>query len=106
MPGINYAAKSTPATFKKALNRLATDDAFRTTVTKDPAKLTTEYQLSLKELHALRQAAVLSGVDMAAINKVRASEIGRVGHAAADDINVSCCCCCCCGETGLSRAYG
>jgi hypothetical protein len=106
MPPINIAARSSPANFKKALNRLSTDDAFRQAVTKDPAKLTTEYHLSLKELHALRQAAVLSGVDMTEINKIRGAEIARMhGNLADIDINISCCCCCCCGETGVVRSY-
>ncbi len=105
---LNVARKSTPANFKAALNRLSTDAAFRTDVEKHPEKLTDTFNLSLTELHALRQAAQLSGVNMTSINKVRASELTRihaVGGAAAEDIHLSCCCCCCCGETSVARAY-
>lgn len=107
---INIAKRSTPANFKAALNKLSTDAAFRADVEKNPEHLTQKFPLSLTELHALRQAAQLSGANMNAINKVRASELTRihaVGGAAADvgDINVSCCCCCCCGETSVVRSY-
>ena len=107
---VNFAKKSSPVNFKAALNKLSTDAAFRADVEKHPEKLTTTFALSLTELHALRQAAQLSGANMSAINKVRASELTRistVGGAVADvgDINVSCCCCCCCGETSVARSY-
>ncbi|MEA2998633.1 MAG: hypothetical protein QOK17_466 [Sphingomonadales bacterium] len=107
---IKIAKKSNPASFKKALNRLATDERFRSVATAEPAKLTESFELSVRELHALRQAAILSGVDMTRINRVRLNEIERmqatsVSLAADWDIDISCCCCCCCGETGVVRAY-
>src|SRR4051812_17617012 len=100
---LNIAAKSNPANFKKALAKLSTDEAFRQKALTHPETLTTEFHLSLRDLHALRQAAVLSGADMTQITRVRATEMGRMattaGSLADVDINISCCCCCCCGET-------
>ncbi len=106
-PNLKIAVKSTPSTFKAALNRLGSDAAFRADVIQNPSKLTDTFHLSLTELHALRQAAQLSGVDMTAINKVRATELGHFAgtHPQATDVNVSCCCCCCCGETSVVQGY-
>lgn len=91
------------AEFKKALTRLSTDVAFREKAVKDPTLIIKEYQLTLSQLTALRQSAVLSGAAFANIDKFRTV----VGDAAAD-VNVSCCscCCCCCGETGASLTLG
>ena len=101
---LNIAPKSNPVNFKKALNKLGADSEFRDKAMKHPETLTTEFHLSLQELFTLRQAAILSGVDMTAINKLRASELAH-GGVAATDINISCCCCCCCGETGVVRSF-
>ena len=102
---ITLAKKSSPANFKKALNRLSTDREFRDRAVAKPEILTTEFSLSVKELHALRSAAVLSGADMRQIQKVRGTEIAR-GLALPDiDIDISCCCCCCCGETSVVRTH-
>ena len=63
---LNFAAKSNPKNFKAALNKLGSDQTFRGKVLKNPETLTTDFHLSVQELHGLRQAAVLSGVDMTA----------------------------------------
>src|SRR5437773_502070 len=106
-PTIRIADRNKPREFKAALNKLASDAAFREAVTQNPEKLTTDFHLSLTELHALRQAAILSGADMTHVNRVRLSAIGAHAAAAAPewDVNVSCCCCCCCGETSVVRAF-
>ncbi len=104
LAGINIAPRSSPKNFKAALNKLGSDDAFRDAVMKDPSTLTDDFHLSVQELQALRQAAVLSGVDVKVIDIQRANAIAaaaKAGLAAEVDINVSCCCCCCCGETAV-----
>lgn len=91
--------------FKRALSKLATDEKFRAQATKDPTVVTRQFKLSLKELSALREAAVMSGADVKAVDKVRLREISaRVGLVSATDIDISCCscCCCCCGETAVA----
>jgi L-alanine-DL-glutamate epimerase-like enolase superfamily enzyme len=106
---LNLTSKKSPATFKKALNKLATDQAFREKTLKSPESLTTEFKLSVHELRALRQAAVLSGADMTQIDSIRSRAIKAglaTGNLAADwDIDISCCCCCCCGETAVVKAF-
>ena len=101
------APKSNPKNFKAALSKLGADKAFRAQVEKNPAVLTKEF-LSLTELNALRQVALLTGADITQINKVRATGIAATNRAqlAAIDIDVSCCCCCCCGETAVLRVRG
>ncbi len=105
---LNIAAKSDPSVFKKALNKLSTDHAFREKAMTHPETLTNEFHLSLKDLHALRQAAVLSGADMKAITRVRATEMAHMvstNQLTDIDIDISCCCCCCCGETSVVRTF-
>jgi hypothetical protein len=107
LAGMTIAAKSNPKTFKAALNRLGSDNAFRDAVIKNPASLTKNFQLSIRELQALRQAAVLSGVDVKVIDAERSRAIAdfvKTGTQAEIDINISCCCCCCCGETAVIHA--
>jgi hypothetical protein len=104
LAGISIAARSNPKTFKSALNRLGSDNAFRDAVMKDPTTLTKDFNLSIRELQALRQVAILSGVDAKVIDVQRAKAIqdfAARGAAAEIDVNVSCCCCCCCGETAV-----
>lgn len=110
-PILAPAAKAKPDEFRKALTRLATDAAYRKQATQDPTLITKDFKLSLRDLQALRQVAVLSGADLTTVNKVRAesfahfspefTKLGQGGLAA--DVNVSCCscCCCCCGETAV-----
>lgn len=106
---LNLTAKKNPATFKKALNKLATDKAFRDKALKSPEALTTEFKLSVHELRALRQAAVMSGADVKQIDAIRSRAIKAglaSGSLAADwDVDISCCCCCCCGETSVVKAF-
>jgi hypothetical protein len=104
--------KPKPDEFRKALSRLATDADYREKAQKNPAIIVRDFKLSLRDLQALRQVAVLSGADVTAVNKVRAKEMARLapefavvgkGALAATDIDISCCscCCCCCGETAV-----
>jgi hypothetical protein len=88
--------------FKEALTRLASDSDYRGRAIADPALIVQDYQLSEREIQALRQAAEMSGVDTSEIDRVVASE----GQGLASNVNVtvSCCCCCCCGETGVTVA--
>lgn len=105
---VNLTTKSNAATFKKALNRLGTDKEFRDKALKNPEVLTNEFQLSVMQLRALRQAATLSGADMKQIDSVRTRTVkaGLATGLAADwDIDISCCCCCCCGETAVVKAF-
>lgn len=102
---ITLAAKPNVANFKKALNRLSTDKEFRDRAVTKPEVLTTEFRLSVKELHALRSAAVLSGADMKQIQRVRGTQIAQGIGIADVDIDISCCCCCCCGETSVVRTF-
>jgi hypothetical protein len=94
--------------FKKALAKLANDADYRTKATNDPTMITKDFHLNLKELHALRQAAVLSGTDMRAVDKVQGADIAsraaQFTLARQKDWDVSCCscCCCCCGETAVA----
>jgi len=98
--------------FQKALTKLSSDPTYRKEATTKPALITKDFKLSLQELTALRQVAILSGANIRAVDKIRAKEYGRpigrvrpIGGAAAD-VDVSCCscCCCCCGETAVASA--
>lgn len=103
--------KAEPGEFRKALTRLASDEAYREKAQKDPQLIMNDFKLSVRDLQALRQVAVLSGADLTAVNKVRAESFARLGSefthlgrgGLAADVNVSCCscCCCCCGETAV-----
>ncbi len=94
--------------FRKALTTLANDADFRARATKDPTLITKQFHLNLKELHALRQAAVMSGADIKAVDRVQGNDIAsraaQFELAKKADWDVSCCscCCCCCGETALA----
>ena len=56
--------------FKKALSKLASDDAYRNKATRDPNIITQDFKLSLAELEALRDAAEMSGADLKQVRKV------------------------------------
>jgi hypothetical protein len=88
------------AEFRKALTKLATDLKYRNEATKAPSNITKDFNLTPEELKALREVAILSGADVAEIDKLRLHESGP--HAEAVNVHVHCCCCCCCGETGLA----
>jgi hypothetical protein len=89
--------------FQAALVKLSSDPEYRTEAIMDPSLITADFKLSLKELQALRQVAVLSGADVKAVDKLRVDAIAR-GVNALDSVDVSCCscCCCCCGDTAVS----
>lgn len=93
-------------TFKEALMRLANDQAYRERAVGNPMVLLRDYKLGLKDLAALRRAALMSGADIRSVDRLRGREIiARAGIASArlSDVDVSCCscCCCCCGETAV-----
>jgi len=89
--------------FREVLTRLANDSSFRAQATADPALITSNFRLSLKELQALRQVAVLSGADVSTVDRVRITSISET-RPSLDSVDVSCCscCCCCCGDTAVS----
>lgn len=90
--------------FQAALTQLSSDRSYRERAVADPSVITSDYKLSLKELQALRQVAVLSGADVAVVDRFRADSIARGGVNALDSVDVSCCscCCCCCGDTAVA----
>jgi hypothetical protein len=89
---------TTSATFKNALSKLATDTRYRQIATSDPAKIQSDFNLNLRDLTALREAAQLSGADMTRIDAIILAQKGNVSDVDVD-IERCCCCCCCCGET-------
>jgi hypothetical protein len=93
------------STFQEVLTRLSTDNEYRNKATADPTLLTTDYKMSLKELQALRQVAILSGADTKVVDRIRVDAISRAGTNL-DSVDVSCCscCCCCCGDTAVMVA--
>lgn len=88
--------------FQEVLTRLSTDKEYRAQAIADPAMITTDYKLSLKELQALRQVAILSGADTNVVDRLRVAAISRAAPSL-DSVDVSCCscCCCCCGDTAV-----
>ncbi len=96
-----------PSDFKRALTRLATDVEYRKSAMQSPEIILQDYRLTVRELESLKDVAKLSGADITAVNRLRASEITR-GIGTAADVDVSCCscCCCCCGETSVVTARG
>ena len=102
------------AVFKTVLTKLATNATYRQQALQNPGMITKSYpSLTKLQLEALRDCAILSGANIASINKVRAAAISTAGsQAAAGAIvisghsqgwSISCCscCCCCCGETAV-----
>ncbi len=101
------ASPVTHGDFGKALKRCVTDSTFYNATISSPATLTNTFpKLSKQELEVLRQCAIMSGANVASINKVRDAAISA---AASKDTGVvvnssgqvvgfawSCCCCCCC----------
>ena len=103
-------AAATPVThgdFGRALKRCVTDSTFYNAAIATPATITNTFpKLSKQELEVLRDCAIMSGANIAAINKVRDAAIS---NAASHDTGVlvnssgqvigfafACCCCCCC----------
>ena len=96
-----------PDAFREALKTLANDVSYRNAAIKNPKKIMDDFDLSLIELRALRDAAIMSGADVRVVDQMVAGEM--VAHAAypgaeVADIDISCCscCCCCCGETAVA----
>jgi hypothetical protein len=82
--------------FRDALRRIATDTAYRNSAIQDPRKVLTDFKLSMQDLRALRDAAVLSGADVSQVDKILSqAELGPV------PADACCCSCCCCGEAGV-----
>jgi hypothetical protein len=107
------ASPVTHGSFGKALQRCVTDSTFYNATIASPATLTNTFpKLTKQELEVLRQCAIMSGANVASINKVRDAAISA---AASHDTGVlvnsggqvvgfawSCCCCCCCVNKLLS----
>jgi hypothetical protein len=86
--------------FKGALSKLSVDTRYRQLTLADPAKIQSDFNLSIKDLSALREAALLSGADMTRIDATIRQQGGNVSGVDVDvDVEHCCCCCCCCGET-------
>lgn len=99
-----YYSPRSGGDFRRVLSRLASDSAYREAATRDPDLIAKDFKLTLKELQALRQVAIMSGADVTQVNQIRAQEIRtQAAERLATDIDVSCCscCCCCCGETAV-----
>ena len=96
MPLTKFSIRAQPnVEFRKALAKLASDDAYRLTALQDPSIITKDFKLTPHDLSALRNVAILSGARTSAISLAHGSL-----EAADININISCCCCCCCGDTG------
>ena len=90
---------ATSPTFKSALTKLATDTRYRQLTMTDPAKIRSDFNLSINDLSALREAAQLSGADISKIDSAIRAQRGGVASEDEDILIETCCCCCCCGET-------
>src|SRR5438045_703531 len=96
-PGVAPPTRAGGQEFRNALTQLASDADYRARATEQPELVLRDFSLSLKELQALRQIALLSGADISAVNRIRASEITKeIGGVAEVNVDVSCCSCCCC----------
>lgn len=88
--------------FREVVRKLASDTAYRNRAVADPTVLHQDFKLSIQDLRTLRNAAVLSGVDVAKIdvmlNNIELSAYGAGARPAFFDDG--CCCCCCCGQAG------
>ena len=101
------ASPVTHGDFGRALKRCVTDSTFYNQTIASPATLTNTFpKLTKQELEVLRTCAIMSGANVASINKVRDAAISA---AASKDTGVlvnsggavagfvfACCCCCCC----------
>ena len=95
--------------FRSALAKLASDQQYRDRAQDRPELIETDFKLTVKELQALRQVAVMSGADIRAVDALRGDRIAERAKAAAGqsdwwddwDWDISCCSSCCCGETAV-----
>jgi hypothetical protein len=105
---LQLAPSDKPDQFRTALKVLANNDEYREAAICSPEMILEDFNLSAKELTALRGIAKLSGADITAVDRAVAVELlANPGSLASDiDIDVSCCscCCCCCGETSIAIA--
>lgn len=89
--------------FREVLTRLSTDKGYLQSATANPMKLLEDFpELTIQELDALRDAAILSGADVSNVDPLHARITGArpgSGESLGGDIT-ACCCCCCCGTTG------
>ena len=99
-------AKAVTGEFQKALAKLSTDPNYRAKAIQDPTMVSSDFKLTVSELHSLRSVAIMSGVNVKMVEKVRVNEmLGYYkGNLKSIDIDISCCCCCCCGETAVKIA--
>lgn len=87
--------------FRDVLTRLATDKGYLKATTDQPSKLLNDYPgLTVQELDALRDAAVLSGADLSKVDPLHAQMAAKRPGTGASLGGNGCCCCCCCGTTG------
>jgi hypothetical protein len=107
--GVNLRPTPTPGKpddFRDVLKVLANNREYRNAATEDPSMIIQDFDLSVRELQALRGVALLSGADLRAVDKLVGAEIiTHPGGLVSDvDVDVSCCscCCCCCGETSVA----
>ena len=96
----NDGLGGTASQFKAVLTKLCTDKGYLRAATANPKKLIEDYPgLTIQELDALRDAAVLSGADVSNVDPLHAkiyySKPGQRGLGDGD-ITACCCCCCCC----------
>lgn len=91
---------STEGAFKSVLTKLASDKGYLRATVNMPKKLLEDFpELTIQELDALRDAAILSGADLSNIDPLHAGLAkARPGSGATLGGN-GCCCCCCCGTT-------
>lgn len=91
------------SSFRKVLTKLSTDKGYLSAASADPKMLIKDYpELTIQELDALRDAAILCGADVTNVDPLHsnlASARPGSGDALGGDIT-ACCCCCCCGTTG------
>ncbi len=87
--------------FRDALRRFSCDSAYVARALNQPSLILQDFPaLSMQDLDSLRDAAVLSGVDVSSIDPIIdgvASRAGATPTLGGD----GCCCCCCCGVTGV-----
>jgi len=91
-----------PSQFRAVITKLASDKGYLQSAINDPKQLLVDYpDLTIQELDALRDAAVLSGVDMSNIDPLHVKIAGtKPGQPGIGGDITACCCCCCCGVTG------
>lgn len=98
IPGDHPVKATEGGQFKEALRKLASDTSFRNEASTNPKLITEKFKLSMQDLRSLRDAAVLSGVDIKDVDALFSKAENQPIAAA----QACCCCCCCCGDTGVA----